>query len=188
MAYQSNIPLATDRLSVSQGDLLGNFQALATLVLPNSGTVTFVNQGVAPTVPANQQTLYAKIPTSTSVSTLSELNIIKTSFSGDVTIPFTASVLSNVAAADLLNPGWFYLPCGLLVKWGRSVIGSGAITIPSGAGASGPAFTHIFHAMVIPYGVLATASWDGVNVGMQRILVSCSNAGATLAYLVIGVG
>src|SRR5438445_164595 len=45
MAYQSNIPQATDQLSVSQGDILNNFAALSTFLNINHVDFASGDQG-----------------------------------------------------------------------------------------------------------------------------------------------
>lgn len=76
MAFQKNIPAATDKLKNSQGDLQGNFQALndliavdhdiSTFTSPASGVegkhkaIRFVQQAGDPTVAATEKSLYTK--------------------------------------------------------------------------------------------------------------------------------
>lgn len=127
MAYNSNIPQPTDQLSVSQGDLLANFQALATILNPNTGSATFINQVAAPTFPANQLGLYALTPALTSVS---ELFVSKNSAAGKKEIPLTASILSTSTPGNG-GAGWTYLPSGIILQWGGYNTSSGsAVNFP----------------------------------------------------------
>lgn len=148
MAFNANIPQPTDQLSVSQGDLLANFQALATLLNPNTGSVSFVNQVMPPTFLAGQNGLYALTNAFTSKS---ELYVNKNNLVGTVGIPATASILGTTAPVNSLS-GWTYLPSGILMKWGQEPgpFTAGALTpiiIPSGPTV--PPFTNLF--FVMPY-------------------------------------
>lgn len=128
MAYNAAIPQPTDQLSQSQADILGNFQALNTVVLSNNGSVTFPNQAVAPTLPANQDGLYAIVPTAIApfpTSALSELFVSKNIFGGGTSqIPLTLSILSTATPLSGAS-GWTYLPSGIIMQWG-----SGTVTVP----------------------------------------------------------
>lgn len=124
MAYNSNIPQPTDQLSVSQGDLLNNFQAIATIINPNTGSITFVDQVSAPTFPANQDGLYA---ITNGITAVSELYISKNIGSGGTRqIPLTASILSTSANTNISpgqnSKGWSYLPSGIIIQWGTVTV------------------------------------------------------------------
>ncbi len=71
MTFQSNIPLGSDFISVSQGDILNNFQALGTAFPVNHNNfnvagagkhkfVEFPNQAGDPATAAAETTIYAK--------------------------------------------------------------------------------------------------------------------------------
>ena len=82
MAYQPNIPLATDRLKDSQADLLGNFQELNTYLNVNhtaiDGTadqgkhnmVTLVPQAFIPATTIGQLNLFSGLDTVTGLTQL----------------------------------------------------------------------------------------------------------------------
>ena len=130
MAYNPLIPQATDRLRVSQGDLLGNFantsSGLGTMLNPNQGYIQFPNQGATPTLIATQPGIYASkianppypVPI---VSAISELFLNKNSFKNFVTtneIPFTASNLSVELPTNASTLNWSYLPSGYSIQFG----------------------------------------------------------------------
>lgn len=191
MAFNANIPLSTDQLSISQGDLLNNFQALATLLNPNTGSVTFVNQVGAPTFPAGQTGLYALTNTLTNKS---ELYINKNNQAGTVGIPLTASILGRqvLPANDVV--GWTYLPSGILMKWNQVTgpVAAGIVTavaIPSSAIV--PAFNNLF-AVFVNVQAGGTGAYTVVQSGITgansfQILSSTGiPAGGFVNYLAIG--
>lgn len=108
MAWQPNIPQPTDQLSTSQGDILGNFQALDPVV---NGIISFPATAPAPVIPAGIDALYGAIPTAAPLTGLNELFIKKQiPAAPDITFPMTAALFAN--------DGYTYLPSGILIKWG----------------------------------------------------------------------
>ncbi len=143
MAYNQDIPQATDQISVSQGDLLANFQSLFSWVQANHVTfditdagkhkwVTFPRQGVVPAPPftATEVELYNFLFPTTGVS---ELYVQKGTAAG---IPFTAAQSSGTS-------GWTYLPSGMKMVWGQDTIPGGSPTkVTTFASVAGfPGFT-----------------------------------------------
>lgn len=120
MPYQENIPQPNDQLSQSQNDILGNFQAIKTLVDINHVTfggadqgkhkfVTMPEQGAAPATLANEGALY----TAQGVYN-TEAQLYWRRESNGVVVPFTEGLNAN--------NGWARLPTGALIKWGSQVI------------------------------------------------------------------
>ena len=159
MPYQPNIPQATDQLSQSQSDLLGNFQALQTLIDVNhvdfaSGDqgkhqfVELVANGSAPAFTSTETGFYNKIPASPyPLTTKNETFIHANLNSGAADIPMSASILSTSTPAAL-TAGWTYLPSGLIMKWSSNVTITGYATVTFPTGGAIPAFTTCL--MVIP--------------------------------------
>lgn len=154
MAYQQNIPLSTDTLNVSQGDIQGNFQAIYNLIGVNhdnfdaSGPlvgkhkwVSFPNQASMPAFLSGEEGLYNFIYPKTSAN---ELYVHKqTAGAGLVEVPMTASILSNVASPG--GNGWTYLPSGILMMWfvvTTATSGTQVLNIPA-AFPSFPVLTQI---------------------------------------------
>ena len=148
--YKSGIPLATDRLSSSQNDLLNNFTAIKALVDVNHETfangvspegkhkfVTMPEQGAAPATLANEGALYTKVGATSAVAEL----FFRRESSGDE-IGFTEGTLAN--------NGWTRLPCGLLVKWGK--VGTPVNFALNGA--PGPNFDNA----VLPFAVFCSST------------------------------
>lgn len=152
MAYLFDIPLATDQLSVSQGNLRGNFNALGAIAgNTNPGTfslnntagfnwVMLPNNGVIPPTgsafPAGNVALYGSVNATT---TFNELYINKTTSAGVVQIPATASYAALVAG----NPtGWTYLPSGIKMVWGVGrIIAGGVLAVLYSSVAGFPGFS-----------------------------------------------
>jgi hypothetical protein len=112
MAYNANIPQSADQISVSQADILGNFQAIDTFVavdhigfgIVDAGkhkTATFPQAAAPAAVGATEVGIYAA-----ALGGAPELYINKTA----TQVPFTKSVQ---AAA-----GYTYLPSGMIMQWG----------------------------------------------------------------------
>ena len=120
MAYNQNIPQPADQLKNSQPQLLANFQEINTILdvnhvgfnLGDQGKHKFLQmprQGIAPATAATDLGLFAFLGANSGVS---ELNFRREN--NGASIPFTEGVLAS--------PGWTILPCGLVVKWGSSVL------------------------------------------------------------------
>src|SRR5215475_2350101 len=132
MAWNPNIPQATDALSQSQADILANFQALDSLF--DGGVQNFVLfpvQTSDPTTSSTEVALYSKIDSATSNQ---ELFFRRTS-SGQ-TIDCTGS---NQATS-----GWSYLPSGLLIKWGTGTTTQNTLATQAFPGAPAPTFNNVF--------------------------------------------
>jgi hypothetical protein len=201
MAYNPNIPQATDVLSQSQGDLLNNFMAINTFVIvdhagfsdPNEGKhnkVTFPVQNPAPTFLAGEIGLYSFLNPVTSANELYVAN----SASPSVATPMTASILSTNANPGNNVSGWTYLPSGLLLKWGNvTANGNTAFLFPVAADI--PVFTNVMSMQITTYANsgldsntfarLSAFTNVGFNVyGSARITMTA--ASASFQYLAIG--
>ena len=131
MTFQSNIPLSTDLLSVSQGDILGNFQALGSAWPVNhvdfnaSGAgkhkyVEFPDQGSDPAGAASELTLFAKLDAGSTTQLYYKRNAEGTSYQLTAQNPTIAS------------SGSTFLPGGIILKWGSaSVTNSQAVSFAS---------------------------------------------------------
>lgn len=154
MAFLPNIPQATDKLSVSQGNILNNFTILGAIAgnaNPSSDSINasagfnwilLPSQGAIPPAgsafPSGVVALYSATDTVTSQN---ELYINKTNQATVVQIPATASILSVNSAPTVFSNGWSYLPSGILLKWGGNITANGLLTVNFPTGANIPAFT-----------------------------------------------
>lgn len=154
MPFNQNIPQATDKLSVSQSDILANFTALAPF---GDGYANLTKLVSAPSWTSDNNGIYNLVNNvaATGNTGVAELFIHHQTVDAPSTIPFTASKMSNTAA--LTSPfdcdsGWAYLANGMLIKWGVHLTtssGSGAYeTIDVNALSGGPQFKRAFQATV----------------------------------------
>ena len=131
MAYKATIPVSTDQLDVSQGDLLANFTELNTVMGVNHYTFNTGNDGkhktaifpqaAAPAAAgAAEVGLYSKSCTIGANPAAPEFYINKTALQ----TPFTA--------ADKSATGWTYLPSGVILKWGQGVTGTPIVWTSAG--------------------------------------------------------
>lgn len=150
MAYNNAIPQPGDPLKVSQSQILGNMQEIATYFSVNhvgfgqldEGKHNFLQmprQGVAPATGPTEVALYAALGASSAVSEL----VFRRENNG-TTIPFTEG--SNA------TQGWTRLPSGLVMKWNTvnvSAVNADADVISTIA-LAGPVLTSAFWGIVVP--------------------------------------
>lgn len=187
MAYVSNVPTASQLISQSQPIINANFQALAPW---GNGYGAFSLQVAAPSFSANTDYMYLLNYATTSTN---ELWLHKQTTAGLSEVPFTASKMSNNAAASCDN-GWTYLPSGLLVKWGRVAAPTATVSITPTATSGGPNFSRVFRVFVSPQD---TGTAVNFNCGQRTVANNtsgnfdayCANPSATTAivYWVIGI-
>ena len=158
MAFLPNIPQSTDKLSISQGNILNNFQILGAIAgnaNPSSASLNATagfnwiylpSQGSNPPAgsafAAGQIGLYSFINPAT---TRRELYINKTTAAGVLTqVPATAAKVTaqNPAGFAGQSTGWTYLPSGCLMVWGNGTTGgSSNILVTYGSVSGFPGFT-----------------------------------------------
>jgi hypothetical protein len=145
--YKDNIPQPDDILKTSQSDLLGNFQAIKTLIDVNHGTFGAADQGkhkfiqfpiqfANPVTSISEVALYSK---NGAISAVPEL-FFRRSNNGDIT-EFTEG--GNAA-----NEGFSSTPSGFLLKWGfQDFPGDGALFRANTVvfNPAFPVFTNIFN-------------------------------------------
>lgn len=130
MAYNQNIPQPADQLKNSQPQLLANFQEINTALnvnhvgfnLGDEGKHKFLQmpeQIAAPVTNASEIALFSFLGANSGVT---ELNF-KRAGNPLTSIPFTEGLLAT--------PGWTILPCGLVVKWGSSVLPASGVPVTS---------------------------------------------------------
>jgi len=135
MPYLYNIPLATDKLSISQGNIQANFNALGAIAgntnasssaLSATSGLKWVylpsNASLPPSgsaFPAGEVAIYGAPETYTGPVTRNELWINKTIAAGVAQISMTGSSVSRTAPAAG-QTGWTNLPSGIKLVWGNS--------------------------------------------------------------------
>lgn len=133
MAWQKDVPHATDQINISQGDVQANFQALDPLFngVTNFATI-FTTIAATPTTSASQLSVFAANDSS-SVPQL---------FIG----PPSTGTPTNITGSGQATNGWARLPSKILIKWGTTTAAVntlGTITFP--VSASVPVFSSIFY-------------------------------------------
>lgn len=192
MPYNQNIPQATDQMSVSQNDLLNNFQAIYNAfnlnhVPFNSGSpiqgkhafVEMPNQSSSvPSTIANEVGLYCNTSTYT---TQPELFFAKQLGS---TAPIANYEISS--SNYIQNGGWTRFPSGILIKWGTFNTGSGGtgtLTFPTAS--SIPAFGNIFGVLATSTSVIpAKISISTLSTASCSVVTDIINA--SMFYIAIG--
>jgi len=159
LSYYNNIPTATQLLRDSQPLMLANFASIMTLIDQNHvdfadpnnagmhNLLQMVPQSNAlanqPTAPTGGMVLYNAIPNVAADAnfpvtlTNSELNLVRQGSAA--VLPITASIL-NGSSPTVFQPGWTYLPSGILLKWSANVTATGQQTITFPTGADIPVF------------------------------------------------
>jgi hypothetical protein len=197
MAY-TDIPLAPQRIKDSQPLIRQNFIEIDNLIdvdhytfgSPTAGEhkkVTLPDQGLAPAFPAGDVGLFARIPTAPYVQT--GVNEIFLNRSDGNKIPFSA--------AEFNNPGWSYLPSGILLKWGNATInGAGTVIFPAAANIAAfslPPFAIFFTPITVGGDPDGFVSLNIVGLTNLSFNVFCSSrtfpgaANVPFLYFAIGV-
>lgn len=161
MAYNPDIPQATDLISTSQGQILQNFQALNALFNSVGQYVILPVQAGQPTTSASQLVLYSF--TSPNTGNV-ELYMGRTSTGAAV--PFTAGSYGN---------GWVILPSGILIKWGND---NDTLSAPTGlttttknfpTGAGRPVFASPPFVTITPFYGTAPLDEDNTNTFVSPV-------------------
>lgn len=187
MAYNNNIPQATDLIRDSQSQILANFAALSSFGI---GYCSMPAQGAAPSFAVGIDGIYTLLYASTAVN---EVYIHKQTVDAPTDVPFTASKMSNTAIASCGN-GWSYLPSGLLIKWGSVAMTTATLAITPTITSGGPNFNRVFQVMLTSYDTSSAVNFTcGQNTvpnntsGNFTAFAQNSSATTSINYLVIGV-
>jgi hypothetical protein len=200
-AYLNNIPQPTDQLSVSQGQLLTNAASIKSLIdidhvdfasvdAGKHNKVTFPVQAVTPTFQATEFGIWNELDpiTLTNQIWLNNPTIAQQ-------VPWAQSNFNSIGTTNIRN-GYFYLPCGFLVKFGTIApvaSGNAAYALPTvDSGAVGiPAFdTKIVFVAAWPVVVGGVQSISANVQGASLTTISISNQGTnniTCSFIAIGI-
>lgn len=189
MAYNQNIPAASDLISQSQAQIQANFQALNA---PGNGYADMTLKTVAPTIAAGNTGLYNL---NNATTTTNETYIILNRTGGadaPTNVPMTASKLSNTVLASSGN-GWSYLPTGVLIKWGSVAATTSSVAITPTVTSGGPNFNAVFNVQLTGRDTSANTNFacgqnTAANGTSGNFTAYCANATATTSinYLLIG--
>jgi len=176
MPFLPNIPLATDQLSVSQGNILNNFTILGAIAgnattgsasintVPGLGFnfLNFANQvAFVPSFNGNNGLWVGNFAhdATTTTELWAQYNQGTGGTAGQYQYPISASTLSlkpvNTVANPAPNFGWTYLSSGMIIKFGNATAGT-PVNIDTASG--GPAFTKVFVPFITPFGGASTYS------------------------------
>ncbi len=122
MPYFPNVPQANQRISASQPQILDNFIFLQPASLQQFSYITFTNiVGAAPVPAATQINMYNKVPVTAPLTGFQELFIKITHGAENIEVPITAKSVYDNPTLVHNSQNWFYLPSGLLVKYGSGM-------------------------------------------------------------------
>ncbi len=159
MAYLPNIPQPTDQLSVSQPNILNNFQALS----PFGSSCALLNPITSPGTASDQIAIFSAI---SSLASADQQLFIRRPSDGTIT-EFTNSTMG-------LNGGT-ELPSGIILRWGlqSSITGSATINFPTLDGVANFAAIYIYLAYARSnstdiYVTVTNASATGLSVNVTQ--------------------
>ena len=120
MAYDANKPQPNNKISVSQGDLLGDFQAIGSILkFPaypvTPGTVTLDSVGAV--LPAAMDATHWGMYVAPSVLIAANPPVLWIQFPN--VAPFGGGI-SEAATSNYATPGFTTLPSGIIIQWGYS--------------------------------------------------------------------
>jgi len=190
MSWNPNIPQSTDKLSNSQPQLLGNFQAINTgfsfnHVALNLGAdagkhnlLTMPQQTFPQTVAGSDLLMYVGLEPLTAQSQIYFLTPAVSSGGGNG-IPFTA------VGTDASTFGWTYIPSGVQIKWGNFGF-SGAV--PATVTMQGPHFaSSTSYQVIITCSTNNATTYSALNInGISFTFSSAVTAAETYSYVAIG--
>ena len=186
-SYSPNVPQATDDPSLSQSQMLQNFQVLATDFAINHGPYSGVNEGKHTVI-----TMPVQSPAHTFLSTEIGLQNLDAAPSnqpdiwltrGNAGQSFPMTGFANGAVSGNNATAWTYLPSGFLIIGGKLTTSAGTVSVTFNTSASGgldgfPGFTTF-----VCY-ILATPINAGASV--QTIKVTSFNTTSATFALVNG--
>lgn len=183
MAYQNNIPQATDDLSISQSDILNNFAAIDTFVNVNHVSFNGADQG------KHSQITFPLGPLAGQPFTygvgeigLQSLNQLPTSVP-DIWMTRGVGTAIPITGSLKATTGWTYLPSGVLIKWGSgTAAGAGNTIVTFPVAATNPVFSAVYTSLITPTSAITTYV---AALSTTTITVNTSAAG-TFNYFVIG--
>lgn len=200
MPYSNAIPQPSDKLKVSQGDLLNNFQAIKSafdvnhVALTGNGGdegkhkfVSLPDQAATgdPAVSATELTVYSRVPATAAFGTSQQVFIERVSGAQADTrfIPLTAGTTIISAGNTLFSAtggdkhGFAFLGTGMGIKYGNTIIASvandteGAFAIP--LTVTGPNFIGLFHAQIT---LAAPSVISASGVGTFTLYIDYTNS------------
>lgn len=198
--YFNNIPQPNDDPSVSQGQLLANFGSLSSWVnidhvdfaSPDAGKhakVTFPVQGATPVFSGTEYGLFNQLDPFSATNQIYLSNPVT-----GQQVPFALSNLNTIGTTGVRN-GYFYLPCGFLVKFGTiNSVTNGVnpynLPVVDASAAAIPAFTtKLIFVAAWPIVVSGTPIISATQQGTSLTQISIYNSsGTTLSVSFVAIG
>lgn len=194
MAYDNNVPLATDLISATQQPIHDNYAEIDNFVNVNHVGFNVVDQG-------KHKFVTLPVRGSTPVPLVNEINIFSrtSAFTGDPELCVARSTgqVTEMTSIDPVNE-WAFTSSGLLLKWGSGTVSGVAASIVYPAAGNIPTFSTVFNVMITVQYPSATDEnknatiIDITNPAFFRIIGSqrTSNAppGSPVSFFYLAVG
>ena len=184
MPFNNNIPLANDKLSTSQADINGNFQAVNTYVNVDHTAFNIADQGKHKQISFIQQAADpATGPTEAALYTKDSVAVPGTA--GLFYRPPNSGAVAEFSYALKANPGWTILPSGIIMKWGSFFCNPGAGNAVYVAGAGIPNFAGILTGQISRDGGGGANQDRAISMtalGLLQIDIWNHNAAAKVVY------
>jgi len=193
MAYDNNVPQATQTISATQQPIHDNFADIETLIQVNHVGFNVADEGKHKFVTFPVQAV-------TPVPAAGDINFFSR------TSPYTANPELCLSRSDgsvtemsaNFNNGWAFTASGLLLKWGTTLIPSVATNVVYPVAANIPVFSQVFSVLITVAYPSAVDENKNVTligfanplfftaVGTQRTATAPYVGNATIYYLALG--
>ena len=160
MAYQQNIPLATDKISISQGDLNGNFQGVNSAWNVNHVPFNLGDEGKHWFITMPNQTVSGTFPPLTNGTEIGLYAIGGNLWFRPVgqLVGDATNDINLIGIGSIATPGWSKEPNGLKMAWGLIHITNGATYLfPAGVN-----FVNVFSIQITPISSGVTKTYSSV--------------------------
>jgi len=187
MAFKANIPLGTDKLSTSQNDILNNFQAINTFTAIDHVAFNAADQGMHKSV--TMPVAAAPAPIGAGYFQMYAAD----DPSGNPQVWIDDSVTQiPINSALKANPGWTYLPSGIILQWSFGTMGVNVNTISIALLI--PFTTAFLSVQGTPNTLAAGDVRDNIitttPVGLQNVTVRRNNShqGTACSFNILAIG
>jgi hypothetical protein len=193
MAYDNNVPLATQTIAATQQPIHDNYADIETLLLVNHVGFNVANQG-------KHKVVTMPVQAATPVPLASEINMFSrtSAFTARPEVCIARSTGEVIELSADFNNGWAFTASGLLIKWGTANVPSVATNVVYPAAANIPVFGAVLNVMITtayPTGLdenknVTLIQFNNVLhfsvVGTQRTATAPYVGNATIYYMALG--
>ncbi len=187
MAFNTNVPLANQKIKNTQQPIQDNFIETANLVAVNHEPFNSADQGKHKFVTFTQQ------PSTVQPANVSEFNMYNVVVGGtnqlcikkgdaSIEVPFTrrGGTLSAQGGS-----GFTILPSGLLIRWGTGTVVGGSTAINVNSNVSFPSMNNIASVQITPTGNFSI--WvSSITLPAASFTASSSSSNATFMWVAMG--